>query len=76
MGTPKTLAEVMRDVIARPMNVAEIVVAVKEAEYVTSMNPLNFRNTVKEVLNSAVISRSGERWKAPRGSRREKGVLK
>lgn len=60
---PKTLSEVVREVLTRPMRMGEIVVAVTEAGYQTTMTPRGFRGNLSQVLRKMGYRRDGDKWK-------------
>ena len=57
-----TLKEVVAQVLDRPMSQTELVVAMLEAGYQTSMNPKKLRDAVGVVLREGTFSGKGGKW--------------
>jgi hypothetical protein len=58
----KTLRQVLVETVKRPMFIAEVVMAVQEAGYKTTMIPANLRTHVIRELKSAGFREVGGKW--------------
>lgn len=59
-----TLVQVIRQVLTRPMSTTEVVVAVVEAGYQSTMRKGNLRNHVARTLAKGGFGRDGAKWVA------------
>ncbi len=58
----KTLQEVIRGVVTRPMTVTEVAVAVKESGYKSEMSNGNLRSHVRRLLVQGGFRQEGGKW--------------